>query len=36
MGAFINQVQADVKSGKLTAAQAQILIDAANAMLASA
>jgi probable HAF family extracellular repeat protein len=32
--AFINEVDADIKSGKLTLAQGQPLIDAANAMIA--
>ena len=32
LGAFVNQVQALVKSGKLTAAQGQVLIDAARAI----
>lgn len=36
MNAFINQVNAFLNSGKLTTAQAQVLINAANAIIASA
>jgi hypothetical protein len=36
LNAFINQVNAFKKSGKLTAAQAQLLLDAANAAIISA
>jgi hypothetical protein len=36
LSAFINQVNAFKKSGKLTAAQAQLLLDAANAAIISA
>jgi hypothetical protein len=32
--AFINEVQADIRAGKLTPAQGQPLIDAANAIIA--
>ena len=35
LGAFINQVNALVNSNRLTLAQAQTLIDAANAVIAS-